>query len=293
MPLKALMMPTTVPNSPTKGAVEPMVARPLKPRFISAWTMATERSRPRLAASITLAMWLFLLRSAMEMASSSLPSRSAPATCCTNTRDCLRAALYMSSRSIITPTDHADMMNRITTTVRAGHPMERHMLIMSQPTACPWNSQRLITDKLASIRFAPFRSLAKSQAGQGAGPLLPDHERTRREAAALLSESENHINRGDHLDRLAVQQGRVVAPLAHGLQSRLLQQRMAGEHLQLHDRAVLGDYRLQPHGAGNARLLGQRRIHGLNLVDQLGGLHLAADADALGRFLWRGREVGT
>ena len=36
MPLKALMMPTTVPNRPTKGAVEPMVARPLSPRFSSA-----------------------------------------------------------------------------------------------------------------------------------------------------------------------------------------------------------------------------------------------------------------
>src|SRR2546425_9772658 len=88
MPLNALMIPTTVPNSPTKGAVEPIVARPLRPRFISACTIATERSRPRLAASITsvsetwaeadwnsdnpvattLAMWLFLLRSAIEMA---------------------------------------------------------------------------------------------------------------------------------------------------------------------------------------------------------------------------------
>src|SRR6266478_1121057 len=87
--------------------------------------MATERSRPRLAASTTsasatceeadwnserpvattLAMWLFLLRSAMEIASSSLPSRNAPATCCTNTRDCLRAALYISTRSIMTPSD--------------------------------------------------------------------------------------------------------------------------------------------------------------------------------------------
>ena len=53
MPLNALMMPITVPNRPTNGAVEPMVARPERPRFISACTMATERSRPRLAASIT------------------------------------------------------------------------------------------------------------------------------------------------------------------------------------------------------------------------------------------------
>jgi len=99
---KALMMPTTVPNRPTKGAVAPMVAKPPRPRFSSAWVMATERSRPRLLASMisssgkpaedwksakpaatTLAMWLFLLRSAMRMASSSLPSRKAPATACT------------------------------------------------------------------------------------------------------------------------------------------------------------------------------------------------------------------
>ena len=36
IPLNALMMPTTVPNSPTKGPVEPMVARLLMPRFNSA-----------------------------------------------------------------------------------------------------------------------------------------------------------------------------------------------------------------------------------------------------------------
>ena len=36
IPLNALMMPTTVPNRPTKGAVEPMVARPATPRFNSA-----------------------------------------------------------------------------------------------------------------------------------------------------------------------------------------------------------------------------------------------------------------
>jgi hypothetical protein len=35
------MMPTTVPNSPTNGAVEPMVARPDTPRFSSAWTIAS------------------------------------------------------------------------------------------------------------------------------------------------------------------------------------------------------------------------------------------------------------
>src|SRR2546428_4011795 len=192
MPLNALMIPTTVPNSPTKGAVEPIVARPLRPRFISACTIATERSRPRLAASITsvsetwaeadwnsdnpvattLAMWLFLLRSSIEMASSSLPSRSDPASCCTKTRDCLRAALYINRRSIITPTDQADMINRMITTVRAGQPIWCHMVMMSQPTwAC---SQKLNSDKLASISFAPFRSLANCPSEQPDRPAPTD-----------------------------------------------------------------------------------------------------------------------
>jgi len=56
----------------------------------------------------TLAMWLFLLRSAMEMASSSLPSRHAPATCCTKTRDCFASrAVHQARASIMTPRDHA------------------------------------------------------------------------------------------------------------------------------------------------------------------------------------------
>ncbi len=36
MPVNALMMPTTVPNRPMNGAVEPIVARPPGPFFISA-----------------------------------------------------------------------------------------------------------------------------------------------------------------------------------------------------------------------------------------------------------------
>jgi len=53
MGLLLLMIPTSLPNSPRKGAVEPMVARLLTPRFISAWTMASARSSARLEASIS------------------------------------------------------------------------------------------------------------------------------------------------------------------------------------------------------------------------------------------------
>ena len=45
------MMPKVVPNRPTKGAVEPMVARPERPRFRSARFTAVARWMARLAAS--------------------------------------------------------------------------------------------------------------------------------------------------------------------------------------------------------------------------------------------------
>src|SRR5580704_13011722 len=145
IPLKAFRMPTTVPNRPTKGAVEPIVARPPSPRFSSACTIASVRSRARFEASMvspgispgeswwalnsirpavtTLARWLFLLRSATLMASSILPSRSAPATAGANERDWLRAALNAIQRSIITPIDQPDMIKRITTTIFARRPI--------------------------------------------------------------------------------------------------------------------------------------------------------------------------
>src|SRR5262249_18049343 len=208
-------------------------------------------------------MWLFLFPSAMEMASSSFPSRSAPATCCTKMRDCLRAALYIRTRSIMTPTDHADMMKRRTTTVFAGIPIECHMLTMSQPTAWPC-SQRLNKERLASIRFAPFRSFANGQADWLCGPSPPD-PKTRgpakssaRPAAASGTQRKHHVDRGDALHRLAVEQRGPIAPLPHGIKRRLHQQRMAGDHLQLHDRPILGNHRLQANRTLDARLLGQR-----------------------------------
>ena len=155
MPLNALMMPITVPNNPTNGAVEPMVARPERPRFISACTMATERSRPRLAASITSSS-LTCAEAAWNSESPWRPPWRCGSSCCARrwrslrracclsarpppaarkSRDCLRAALYINARSIMMPTDHADIMKRMATTVLAGMPMLCHMLTRSQPTS--------------------------------------------------------------------------------------------------------------------------------------------------------------
>ena len=44
MPIKLFMMPHTVPNSPTKGAVAPMVARTPVPRLIRRLNAASIRS---------------------------------------------------------------------------------------------------------------------------------------------------------------------------------------------------------------------------------------------------------
>src|SRR5438552_2403788 len=97
---------------------------------------------------MTLARWLFLLRSATLMASSILPSRRAPATAGAKARDCLRAALKAIQRSIITPMDQPDMMNKITTTAFARSPIWCHSESGSQPTACSWKSQAAVVDTL-------------------------------------------------------------------------------------------------------------------------------------------------
>ena len=88
----------------------------------------------------TLARWLFLLRSATLMASSILPSRRAPATAGAKARDCLRAALNAMKRSIMTPIDQPDMMNRMMTTTFARIPICFQSEIGSHPT-CSWSNQ--------------------------------------------------------------------------------------------------------------------------------------------------------
>src|SRR5438477_11635755 len=89
-------------------------------------------------AVTTLARWLILLRSATLMASSMRPSFKAPATAGANARDCLRAALKAIQRSIITPMDQPDMMNRMMTTILAAQFIWRQREIGSQPTGCSW-----------------------------------------------------------------------------------------------------------------------------------------------------------
>src|SRR5437870_6135449 len=106
----------------------------------------------------------------IEMASSSLPSRSAPATCCTKTRDCLRAALYIKARSIMTPSDHADKTNRINTTALAMILMDPHIDRKSHCPACKAKTFSADTATFATIRFAPFHSFEQYRLEPSHGP---------------------------------------------------------------------------------------------------------------------------
>ena len=57
-------------------------------------------------------------------------------------RDRISAALNAIQRSIITPMDHPDMMNRMTTTIFARMPICFHSETGSHPTAPSWNMAR-------------------------------------------------------------------------------------------------------------------------------------------------------
>src|SRR5258707_12156203 len=90
------------------------------------------------------------------MASSSLPSRRAPATTGANWRDCLRAAWKDNRRSIITPTDHADITSKMMAMERAGHPMCSHICHKSKRGVPPpdWNNKSAAMGVLTSIELA-------------------------------------------------------------------------------------------------------------------------------------------
>src|SRR5438067_10650003 len=123
------------------------------------------------------------------MASSSLPSRRAPATAGANCRDCFLAALYAIKRSIITPIDQADMMNRQTTTSLAGMPIWFQRERGSHPTwAASCNKRNAHTCICKSIVCFLLRVNYLSYF-----------------SFPLLVQSEVHVDCRDHIHRLAVQ----------------------------------------------------------------------------------------
>ena len=80
---------------------------------IRAWTKDVPQLKEIVSENVTpQPVWVYKVRGPVN-----------PATCGANMRDCLRAPLKAIQRSIITPMDHADMMNRMMTTQRASQPI--------------------------------------------------------------------------------------------------------------------------------------------------------------------------
>lgn len=81
-----------------------------------------------------------------------------------------------------------------------------------------------------------------------------------------------HKAHGDgrlHCDRLPIQQCGLVAPLAHGFERRLHEERMPGDNLQFAHAPVLVDDRVQDDVALDSSLPRQRRIGRLESIDEL------------------------
>src|SRR3977135_57651 len=174
---------------------------------------------------------------------------------------------------------------RIKTTTSASVPM---FLSMSRKSKLGAPASCSRTAKVKSV--ATIRLLLKFQVipGEAGGSTRVFAEIATRSGApvprparppVLLVERENHINGSVDFHGLAIEQSRLIAPLTHGIERRLLQQGMAVHDFKLLNRAVLADNGVQTHGTGNAGLARERRINRLNTVDDARGLDVATDTE--------------
>src|SRR5580693_563496 len=84
----------------------------------------------------------------------------------------------------------------------------------------------------------------------------------------LLIERKNNINRGVDLDRLPIQERRLINPLFHGIHRRLKQQWVPRYHFDFLHRAVFSNDGVQTHSTRNARLASQWWVSRLNSLNQ-------------------------
>src|SRR5207237_7925169 len=87
------------------------------------------------------------------------------------------------------------------------------------------------------------------------------------------------------LNRLTVEQGGLVAPLANRFPGRLDQKRRSAYVLQISDAAVRSDNRQEHYCALRMGLFGNGRILRYHLIYEIGGLHVAAAPNGLLRLL--------
>src|SRR6267143_231762 len=140
--------------------------------------------------------------------------------------------------------------NKMRTTIFTKRVIEAHMLRRSKVgVSCSRNTA--YTYKVATIRLLLNFQVAPPDKAEGAPKVFADLA-TRTGApvprparqAALLVKRENHVNRRVHFDRFSVEERRLIAPLTHGIQRGLLQQRVTRDDFQLLNRAVLGNDRV-------------------------------------------------
>src|ERR1700678_3331656 len=111
---------------------------------------------------------------------------------------------------------------------------------------------------------------------------MPDANQRR-----LLTQAKNNVNGRTDLHGLFIEHRRLVNPLLHSVEGRLAQQRMSADHAELLNVTVFADNGGEFHGARNARALGDLRVDGLRLTNQLSVLHAAANGNDAGT--WRRR----
>src|ERR1035437_6604931 len=98
----------------------------------------------------------------------------------------------------------------------------------------------------------------------------------------LVGQGVVDVDLGHDFHGFAVEQGLLIDPQPDGFERGGDQQRVAADHGQVDDVAFLADEGREVNYAGDAGLLGERRIDGFRLRDQFGLLDVAADGDPLG-----------
>src|SRR5579883_1018805 len=122
----------------------------------------------------------------------------------------------------MTPIDQADIRKSTMTTPLASGPICAHMERGSNAGASPWKNiiaqtwtcKSIVVTFSCELNWTSFVLGFRAPCCRGA----PSH---------LLAQLEVHVNRRDHVDRIAVQQRRLVHPVTHCFERRLLQQRVA------------------------------------------------------------------
>ena len=103
---------------------------------------------------------------------------------------------------------------------------------------------------------------------------LPDHQEKRKQKnrARLVIESIDYGDVGVDFDGETVEDGGFVAPLADGIEGRLVEECVAFQHLERTDGAVGGDDGVEFYCAFVADLKGERWVSGLDAPSEHGGI---------------------